>query len=294
MDLFLMSPPHPSFRLVGRANPSSATPEVDAASARAEWTAVARAIEARGGKVAVLAPREDLVELPFASDAGHPLPARDPGAKPRFLLSRMKPEHRRAEGDAWGPFVERLGFEAIAVERGTWEGQGDVVTFGRHTFLFYGGRTDREGLDAARVHFDGEVTPIEIEAPASHGNMAVLAIPHVRRLIVCADLVQDDSLALLEARVGRDRMHFVSSEEIQRFATNLIALGNALLAPSILPSRVRQLLARDGLEIVDVPMPELCEKAGGAARCLVCHVPDAPDTLTIPDDASIDAALARA
>ena len=204
----------------------------------------------------------------------------------------MKPAHRRAGRDAWRPFVERLGCEAVDVDRGTWEGQGDVVTFGRHTLMFYGGRTDREGMEAARAYFDGDVTPIEIEAPASHGDMAVLAIPQVRRLIVCADVVSDDSLALLEARVGRDQMHFVSCEEMLGFATNLAVLGDTLLAPSILPERVRQLLARDGVHIEDLPMHELCEKAGGAARSLVCHVPDAGDALVIPDDAPIDAVFA--
>lgn len=290
MDLFLMSPPHPRWRLVGRANfRSEVAAEVDPQKARDEWLSVARAIEARGGVVAVLPPREDLSGLTYAAEAGHPLPPRTAGGKPRFLLPRMKPEHRRGERDAWKPFVERLGFETIELDRGTWEGQGDVATFGRHTLLFYGGRTDREGLDAARVHFEGDVIPVEIEAPAFHGNMAVLPVPSIHKLIVCADVVLDDSLALLEARIGRDRMHFVSSEEMRCYSTNPVALGKALLAPSILPPRVHSLFEKDGLEIVSLPMEELCEKAGGGSRCLVCRFPDAPDSMSIPDDVRLDA-----
>lgn len=285
-----MSPPHPRWRLVGRANfRSESAPDVDAEKARSEWLELARHIERRGGVVAVLPPSEDLTGLPFAAEAGHPLPPRAPGGRPRFLLPRMKPVHRQRERDVWGPFVARLGFDTVDVGAGIWEGQGDVATFDRFTLLFYGGRTDREGLDAARAHFDGDIIPVEIESPAFHGNMAVLPIPSVKKLIVCADVVLDDSLALLEARIGRDRMHFVSSEEMRCYSTNSIVLGNTLLAPSILPARVRQLFERDRVEIVTLPMEELCEKAGGASRCLVCRFPDAPDTITVPDEARIDA-----
>lgn len=285
-----MSPPHPNWRLVGRANfRSESAPEVDPAKARAEWLALAREIERRGGTVAVLPPQLELTGLPFAAEAGHPLPARVPGGRPRFLLPRMKPVHRTAEREKWRPFVERLGFEAIELDGGIWEGQGDVATFGRHTLLFYGGRTNREGVEAARVHFDGEILPVEIEPVVHHGNMAVLPIPALRRIIVCADVVLDDSLALLEARIGRDRMHFVSSEEMRCYSTNAIAFGLSLLAPSILPERVHHLFERDGLDVTPLAMTELCEKGGGGTRCLVCHFPDAPDSLTIPADATIDA-----
>ena len=124
---------------------------------------------------------------------------------------------------------------------------------------------------------------------------AVIHVPravaekHAKRVLVCADAVSDDSLALLEAKIGRDRIHFVSEPEIRSYATNALPVGDTLLAASILPERVQRLLAKDGVKVELLEMKELCEKAGGASRCLVCQIRSLPDDFTIPDDARLAA-----
>jgi N-dimethylarginine dimethylaminohydrolase len=224
----------------------------------------------------------------FTAEAGHPLPAREPGGKPRFLLPRVKPQHRHGERDRWKPFVERLGFEAVEVTSDAiWEAQGDVAHFDGATLLFYGGRTELRGMHAARTHFDGEVLELCVREPAFHGNMALLPVPQADSIIVCADVVDDDSLALLEARVGRDRMHFVSQEELRCYATNGLPIGDTLLCPTNLPVRVRTLFEKLGVKVVELPMIELCDKGGGASRCMVCIFENAPDGLSIPDEARL-------
>ena len=230
-----------------------------------------------------------LTGLPFAAEAGLPLPALTAGGAPRFLLPRMKPEHRQEEKTRWAPFVRGLGFQTEEVLAGTWEGQGDVARFDDVTLMFFGGRTDREGLEAARHHVSGEVLALEIRSPAFHGNMAVLPLPHAGCLIVCADLVEDDGIALLEARFGRDRMHFVSMEEAKAYATNGLPLGEHVLAPTCTPPRVAQLLAAQGMRVEGLALVELCEKAGGASRCLVCVGEGLGDQVTIPAEARLDA-----
>lgn len=286
MDLVLMSPPCPTWSLRGRTNfRSEAAADVDPAAARREWLALARGIEARGARVAVLAPDDALSGLPFAAEAGHPLPP-TPGSKSRFLLSRMKPEHRRDEGKRWKPFLERIGFLVIEPDAGVWEGQGDVAEFDGTTLLFFGGRTDREGLESAKKHFAGELLTIELRGSAFHGNMAVLPLPHADCLLVCADVVEDDGVALLESRFGRDRMHFVSAEEMKSYATNGLPIDSCLLAPSCTPARVAKLVGEVGMKLEPLPMAELCEKAGGGSRCLVCVVRDATG-LVVPEDARL-------
>jgi len=286
MDLVLMSPPPPTWSLRGRSNfKSEAAPEVDAAAARREWLALARGIEARGARVAVLPSDDELTGLPFAAEAGHPLPP-IAGDKPRFLLSRMQPEHRQGEGKRWAPFLTRIGFEVIELASGIWEGQSDVADFDGTTLLFFGGRTDREGLEHAKKHFVGDILTIELRAAAFHGNMAVLPLPHAGCLLVCADEVEDDGLALLEARFGRDRMHFVSAEEMKAYATNGLPIDSCLLSPSCTPNRVSKLVTGAGMNVELLPMTELCEKAGGASRCLVCVVNDATG-LVVPEDARL-------
>ena len=163
---------------------------------------------------------------------------------------------------------------------GFWAGDGDVASFDGATLLFYGSRTDKLGMQAARRHFDGEILEIEIREPAFHGNMAVLPLPAGDCLLVSADVIEDDALALLEARFGRDRIHLISQAETLSYANNALPVGDVLIAPRTFAPRVKDLVEREGMKLVMLDLPELCGKAGGASRCMVCVV---EDDLEVPE-----------
>ena len=283
-DLFMMSPPGTGWALRGRANFRSSEAEaVDALRARREWLALAEAIAELGGSVAVLPPDDELSGLPYAAEAGHVLA----GERPRFLLPRMKSPHRRGERERWAPMAAELGFDVVdplpdpAV--GIWEAQGDVAEIDGVSLLFFGGRTDRAGLEAARSHFAGEVLTLELREPAFHGNMALLPLPAVDRMLVCPDVIVGDGMSLLERRFGRSRLVSVSEAEIRSYATNGLPVNDTWLAPSVVPERVRHLVEELGMRVVTLAMQELCEKAGGASRCLVCRAPELGGRLRIPE-----------
>jgi N-dimethylarginine dimethylaminohydrolase len=280
-DLYLMSPPAPDWELKGRANfRSREAAAVDAKAARREWLALATAIERRGGTVVVAPPVSGLTGMPYAAECGHVVGT-------RFILPRMAAEHRNGEAEHWSRVAARLGFEVVALDRGTWEAQGDVAVFEHATLLFFGGRTDREGFMRARAHFTGEVIPVEIREPAFHGNMAALPLRAVDRMLVCPDVLVGDSLARLEARFGKDRLVQITEAEIRSYATNGLPIGKTLLAPSLVPDRIVDLVKSFGMDVELLAMDELCGKAGGASRCLVCHVPDPPPEIRVPDDLSL-------
>jgi N-dimethylarginine dimethylaminohydrolase len=284
-DLYLMSPPGPRWALRGRANFRSrdAAP-VDAARARREWLAVALAIEELGGTVVALVCDDDaLTGLPYAAEAGHVLPPKRGTTRPRFLLPRMRAPHRQRERELWAPLAAQLGFEVLDPGAGVWEGQGDVATFDGVSLWFFGGRTDREGMESARRQAEGESLVLEIREPAFHGNMALLPLSAADRLLVCRDVFVSDSAERLERRFGKQRIIDVSEQEIRHYATNGLPVGDGWIAPSVAPGRVRQLVESLGLRVRLLPMRELCEKAGGASRCLVCHAPDLAGPLRIPE-----------
>ena len=287
MDLYLMSPPSRGWALRGRANfRSREAPQVDAARARMEWLALAEAIEARGGTVVALeAPTDELTGMPYAAECGHVIAS--PGKAPIFLLPRMAAPHRKAEREHWEKLAVDMGMRPVDPGRGTWEAQGDVAEFEGVTLLFFGGRTDREGMDAAAAHFTGEIMPIEIREPAFHGNMALLPLPAAGRLLVCPDVLVGDGLARLKARFGEERLLYVTEAEIRCYATNGLPVGDTLLAPSVIPERVRRLIEDSGMRVELLGMGELCEKAGGASRCLVsiAHLP--PGTVEIPPTSAL-------
>src|SRR5688572_27669208 len=167
-----MSPPGTSWALRGRANfRSREAPDVQPLRARKEWLSLAEAIEKNGGTVVVLPPSDEtLTGLPYAAEAGHVLGGRRGGA-PVFLLPRMKAEHRGREREVWAPLATEIGLAVVDPGAGIWEAQGDVAMFDGTTLLFYGGRTDRAGLNAALTHFDGGLLVPESREAAFPGNI---------------------------------------------------------------------------------------------------------------------------
>lgn len=269
-DVYFMSPPRREWTLRGKANFRSqgATP-VDAAAARREWLALARAIEARGGLVVVMhSPDPGLTGMPYAAEAGHIVTA---GGAPRWILPRMAAPHRRDERRHWVRLARALGLEVVDTGVDYWEGQGDVAEFRGVTLLFHGGRTTYEGMRAAAGHFPGERLELEVRQPAFHGNMALLPLPHIDRLLVCGAVFPPASFSRLIARFGAECVIEVSEDELRQYATNGLPIGDTWIVPSVAPARLLAQVADAGMQIVRVPMPELCEKAGGASRCLVLH-----------------------
>lgn len=277
MDLYLMSPPPRGWALKARANfRSQNAAAVDPAIARREWLSLARALEERGGIVAVLPPPDDaLTGMTYAAECGQVLARR--GRRPLFLLPRMISAHRRAEREHWAPFARELGMEVVDPGEGIWEAQGDVAELDGATLLFHGGRTDEAGMNAAARHFEGELIRVKIHQPAFHGNMAALPLPAIHRMLVCPAVIAPESMAALSRRFPGQLLE-VSEAEIRSYATNGLPVGEALLAPSCLPDRVRALVEAAGMKVISLPMGELCEKGGGASRCLVSRA-------TLPDGA---------
>src|SRR5262249_40403785 len=132
-------------------------------------------------------------------------------------------------------------------------------------------RTDRTGMEAAARHMTGELLRIEIRDPAFHGNMAFLPLCAAGRALVCPSVVVGDGMDRLRRRFGGDALIEVTEAEIRSYAPNGLPIDSDVLAPSIVPPRVAELVRDAGMRVVPLSMGELCEKAGGASRCLVSY-----------------------
>jgi N-dimethylarginine dimethylaminohydrolase len=207
----------------------------------------------------------------------------------------MKPEHRRGERALWMEAAHAMGMDTASVE-GTWEAQGDVAFFRGELLLFFGGRTTRKGTVSAAKHLAPGTDArapifVEIREPAFHGNMALLPLAHADRLLVCREVVGAESLAALARAFGEERLLDVTTPEIRAYATNGLPIGDAILVPHLTPERIVTLLRELGLDVVVLPMVELCEKAGGASRCLVSHATVDDGAVHIP--AALDYRMRR-
>lgn len=290
IDLYLMSPPGPDWRLRGRANfRSEAAAAVDARAAIREWISLADAIEARSGRVVCLVPDPgtELTGLPYAAECGHVV---ERAGELLFLLPTMFAPHRKGERALWRPAAEGMGMKPVELE-GTWEAQGDVATFRGRTLLFFGGRTDAAGVASAARYFPEDAILLEVRQPAFHGNMAALPLDAAGKLLVCPDVLLGDGIARLEQAFGAEALVPVSVDEIRAYATNGLPIGEDVLAPHLVPTRVTDLMKSWGLRVITLPMVELCEKAGGASRCLVSHARVDAAKITIPP--ALDYRVAR-
>lgn len=292
IDLYLMSPPGPAWALRGRANfRSESASQVDPRRARREWLALADAIEARGGAVVALpSPADDLTGMPYAAECGHVI-VRD--GSPLFLLPNMAAIHRRSERAHWERLASRMGLTPTSIGHALWEAQGDVATFDGATLLFHGGRTERAGMEGAARFFEGEILRVEIREPAFHGNMAVLPLPAVDRMLACRAVISPASWDALRARFGEERLVEVTEDEIRRYATNGLPIGRDLLTPSVTPPRVARLVTDLGMRVISLEMKELCEKAGGASRCLVSRARIDPGLVRLPEENLLPAVRAQ-
>lgn len=286
-ELYLMSPPGPNWALRGRSNfRSENAAQVDPIKARAEWDSLADSIESRGGVVVCLEPPHDtaLTGLPYAAECGQVVEFQGQWV---FLLPRMASPHRQGERLLWGPLANALGWRTIDVAEACdepnaiWEAQGDVARFRDTTLLFYGGRTTRGAALAASRYFSQPVELIEIRQPAFHGNMAALPLEAIDRLVVCRSVLVGEGWQRLVDRFGLESMIEVSEDEIRSYATNGLPIGRDLIVPHLVPDRVRHALTSLGMRMVELSMTELCEKAGGASRCLVSHV-SVPGRFDVP------------
>lgn len=292
IDLYLMSPPGPDWRLRGRANfRSEAAAAVDARAAIREWISLADAIEARSGRVICLVPEPgtELTGLPYAAECGHVV---ERAGELLFLLPTMFAPHRKGERALWRPAAEALGMKPVELE-GTWEAQGDVATFRGRTLLFFGGRTDAAGVASAARYFPDDAILLEVRQPAFHGNMAALPLEAAGKLLVCPDVLLGDGLAQLEQAFGAEAIVPVSVDEIRAYATNGLPIGDDVLAPHLVPARVTDLMKSWNLRVITLSMVELCEKAGGASRCLVSHARVDAAKITIPTALDYRAQRAR-
>ena len=273
MNIYFMSPPTAAWQVVGRANfRSEDAVKAQAKHAIREWISLADQIESLGGRVICLVPDSEthLTGLPYAAESGQVVEYQ---GELVFLLPQMLSPHRQTERRLWKSLAQKLSLQVVKTQKegDCWEAQGDVAFFQNRTLLFYGGRTNRSGLEKVLPYFSADSMILEISQPAFHGNVAFLPIDAQGVALFCPDVFSSQSLSLLRREFGEKALVPITIEELKNYSTNGLIVGGSILIPSLTPLRIQKLFSEWGLDIVELSMPELCEKGGGASRCLVSH-----------------------
>jgi N-dimethylarginine dimethylaminohydrolase len=299
-DVLLVSPPRPDWRVHGAANvfsqQGSSSPGAASGIARgaalSEWLSLADALVDAGADVVVLpfdGADSSLTGMPYTAEAGFVGRARtgpDADGAPLWLLPTMKPAHRQREPVHVARFAEACGIATRTVPV-TWEGQGDVLvvdgaggvprrfvcTSGQGTHA----RTSPEAYAHVARYLTGPSLHLRFAAePWFHGNTFLGfycardddgAVVDVVAL-VCDDALLPGEAARLRAFLPDVRFVTLSLDDSLRYATNALQVGKRVLSPPGVPRHVHDVWRGLGLDVVEIALPTLFGKGGGAAVCM--------------------------
>lgn len=282
-----MSPPRVDWRVHGRANVfSQDTTQVPRGAALREWLALADAIVAAGACVAVLPWDDDddtLTGMPYTAEAGalgRSVSGSNAGEDARvWLLPNITPPHRRGEAARIERLARAWGLRTHQVPV-PWEGQGDVVNVGANEAPRYVctsgegkfARTSFEAFEKVASFLDGPALHVSFRAdPWFHGNtfLACFRGAHERAIVACEEALFDGERARIEAHAGAGaRWVSITRDESLRYGTNALQVGARVLAPAGAPANLHELWKSLGLDVVEIALPTLFGRGGGAAVCL--------------------------
>jgi N-dimethylarginine dimethylaminohydrolase len=187
----------------------------------------------------------------------------------RVLLSAFRHAERQREVPHFRAWFEAQGYEIVTPPTGfAFEGEGDALYVGDRIVAGYLKRSDIASHQWLSETLECQVLSLELADPRwYHLDTCFFALTP-ETVVAYPNAFDSYACTVLEN-------HFevlpLSEEEALRFACNTVVLGKTLVMPAGCPQITRQLEAR-GFQVFSVDLSEFL-KAGGAAKCLVLHLP---------------------
>ncbi|MBL0350766.1 MAG: hypothetical protein IPP68_10415 [Elusimicrobia bacterium] len=299
---------HPAhFEIRGGANPHTRDAwgrrkSVDGERALGQWTALARALTARGAEVYVVPAVGGSPGMVFPANAGF-LTRRGeaiPLAEKTFLLSRALPT-REAERALFGDFLSRLGFNVDTTFSRRFEGEADLFQAGdvhlftsgpleRQRFVprwgwppyrrVYGFRSDREALDLLKPHAGTPVIPLTLVRETHyHGDTCLCAFgPRREHLMAYLPALSPESQDRLRDHF-RERLIPLGPEDGEGFSANSFQLDGdrpVLFMPHRATAALQAAVRERGVDVATADVSEFLEKGGGSVKCMVADLGPLP------------------
>ena len=263
---YLMAEPT-HYRIDYAINPFMDTAiQPDPLRARAQWDTLKATIEELGGRVDVIAPREDSPDMVYAMNLGFAATLAE--GRSHVLLSHMRFPERRNETLSAAEWFARNGWGMAYVGKDgvgpTFEA-GDIFPFAGHLVAGTGPRTDEMALKTLAAEMGVRVLGVRTtHAAMYHLDLAFCPLDD-RRAIICPDaLAPESAQALLD--LIPEPLVITEEEALSTFAANSIVIGRTIVMPAC-PDRVRAVLEGWGFTIRIVDMSEL-HLGGGSIRCV--------------------------
>lgn len=263
-EYLMVRPDH--FRVEYAINPfmdldSQPDPDVT----RRQWDAIAEAIDAAGGRVEVLAQREDSPDMVYAMNLGLPFAGGPTGGT--AVLSHMRYAERRNETETARQWFTDHGFTTTEIGSqgvGAHFEAGDAFAWRGDLVVGFGPRTEQLALKHLAIDLDVRVHGLQIVHPGMyHLDLSFCPLDEDRAM-VCPSAFTEASARQLLDLVPEPLV--LTEAEAMTFCANSIVIGRTILMPAC-PDRVRRQLEDWDFEVVLVGVDEFV-KGGGAIRCL--------------------------
>ena len=243
-------------------------PQSDAslrAPALAQWQRLRAALAAHA-RIELVEPAPDLPDMVFTANAGFVLGS-------VVVPARFRHAERRAEEGPFRAWFEGQGYELVNVPKGlSFEGAGDALLDRAMplAWMGHGFRTDLAMAPWLEDALDIEVLALRLVDPRFyHLDTCLCPLQH-GELLYYPPAFDPESLALIEARVPRERRIVVGERDALAFACNAVSVGGTVVLNRASRALAAELAARS-YDLAPVPLDQFI-KAGGSAKCLTLRL----------------------
>jgi N-dimethylarginine dimethylaminohydrolase len=176
---------------------------------------------------------------------------------------------RRGEETHFKQWFRSQGFELTELpDEVGFEGQGDCLrdSSGEWLWTSAGPRTETTAYRHLEDAFQRELVVLQLTDPRFYHIDTCLTALSGGWLMYYPGAFDARSLAVIDARVPRERRIAVSEEDAGQFACNAVNLGDEIFLHAV-SAELRGELERAGFRVHETPLDEFM-KAGGSAKCL--------------------------
>lgn len=243
-----------------------------------QWTNLLNNYRKYGIDVYIMPGQKNMSDMVFSANAGMPFNG-------HFITSNFFHRERALEV----PFINEYFYKKFNLHelpaQFTFEGQGDVVAYGKKSFLVGCGiRTSRRAVNfistriLPRIDRNASISPINLrhkddydsgEHMFYHLDTCLLYLSRINTFVVYPRAFENGEIDSLK---NLGNVFCLNREEAETFACNSVVVSDDVIyTPELKHKRVRRFFTDHGYVPVEHDMSEFM-KSGGAVKCLSLEV----------------------
>lgn len=220
--------------------------------------------------VAVIDGEDGLEDMVFC--ANQTFPWMDKHGKRKVILSRMRHSSRRDEVSFFGEFFRTQGYQIIELEKGFFEGSGDIIPHPGKNLIYggFGQRSSEKVYDIIAQELQVPIVKLELKNPYFyHLDTCFLPISSERAML-CPEAFNSESLDVI-GRLFKEVINVQLEEALRNFALNAHCINTGNESKHVIiqegSNNSNEILSEAGYNIIEADTSEYI-KSGGSVFCM--------------------------